>query len=177
MARRILPSALLALLFVPLLSAQPQAIDLAIVKTATNANPNAGASFNYTLVVTNVGATATNVVVTDVLPTTPAAMSATATSTTAGSCSGTTTVTCNLGSLANGASATITITTSAPIAGSYSNTATVTGTEFDLNSANNSSTIRITAIGATPTAPTLGTWALLGLAAALMAVAVMRMRA
>jgi uncharacterized repeat protein (TIGR01451 family) len=176
MARRFLPSALLVLLFVPLLSAQPQAIDLAITKTATNANPNVGGTFNYTLLVTNTGATATNVVVTDVLPASPAQMSATGITTTAGSCSGTTTVTCNLGSLNGGASATINITTSAPLAGFYSNTADVTGTEFDLNTANNSSTIRITAIGGTPTAPTLGTWALLGLAAALMAAAVMRMR-
>src|SRR5438132_988457 len=56
------------------------------------------------------------------------------------SCSGTTTVTCNLGTINSGSNATVTITATPSAAGGYSNTASVTSTSADLNTANNSAT-------------------------------------
>src|SRR5258706_6435640 len=67
-----------------------------------------------------------------------------------GSCSGTSTVTCNTASLANGASATVTIvvTPNAYGTGTLSNTATVTGDQFDNDLTNNTATQTTTVVQA-----------------------------
>ena len=86
-------------------------------------------------------ATATDVVMTDVLPTDLTFASAT---TSLGSCAGSTTVTCNLGTLDPGWSATITLTVTASTAGVFDNTASVTSSTADGNPVNNSGTATTT---------------------------------
>ncbi len=74
-----------------------------------------GQNVTYTLTVTNNGPdAATNVTLTDTLPTNVVLVSATPSQ---GSCSGTTTVTCNLGTINDGANATVTIVVQAKAAG------------------------------------------------------------
>jgi uncharacterized repeat protein (TIGR01451 family) len=117
-------------------------IDLTIAK-ADSADPViAGGTLTYTVTVTNNGpSTATNVVVTDVLPNAITFSSATASQGTVANNAGT--VTANVGTLAPGATATITIVTNVPSSitpQTLSNTATVTATETDTNTNNNSAT-------------------------------------
>ena len=120
------------------------AADVSITKTAAPSPVVAGDDVTYTLTVSNSGPlNATSVTVTDTLPTQMAWVSATPSQ---GSCSGTTTVTCSLGTINNGSSATITIVATATRAGTFSNTASVTATEFDPDSGNNSSTVPVTAL-------------------------------
>ena len=117
-------------------------IDLTIAKTDSADPVIAGNTLTYTMTVTNNGpSTATNVVVTDVLPSSISFTSASASQGTVSNNAGT--VTANVGTLAPGASATITIVTGVPSSitqQTLSNTATVTATETDTNSANNSAT-------------------------------------
>src|SRR5262249_48589635 len=97
-----------------------------------------GSPLTYTITVTNNGpSTATGVRLTDALPAATTFVSATPT---LGSCTGTSTVSCNIGTLANGASATVTIVVIPTIAGSISNTATVTSGTTDNTTSNNSAT-------------------------------------
>jgi uncharacterized repeat protein (TIGR01451 family) len=92
----------------------------------------------YTVRATNNGpADATNVVVTDTLPTNVMLGSVTPSQ---GSCTGTTTLTCNLGALANGANATVTIFVTPVAPGSISNSASASATQPDPSGANNSAT-------------------------------------
>jgi uncharacterized repeat protein (TIGR01451 family) len=113
-----------------------QPADLSITKTDSRDPARTGRNLTYTLTVTNSGpAAATGVTVTDDLPGSLRARSFTASQ---GSCSGTTTVTCALGNLAVGASATVTIVVRPSETGTITNTATVTGSEPDTNTANNS---------------------------------------
>ena len=113
--------------------------DLAIVKTAAPNPVTDGTPLTYTLSVTNNGpASATNVTVTDTLPSVVAYLSS---NTTQGSCSEAGgTVTCLLGTMANAGTATITILGIPTTPGVVSNTATVTADQSDPNLANNSST-------------------------------------
>lgn len=114
--------------------------DLSVTKSDSPDPVNATQNITYTLTVTNNGPSgATNVVLTDTLPSSVAFVSATPSQ---GSCSGTSTITCNLGSLANGGSATVTIVVTATGASvpSVTNTVSVSATEFDPNTANNSDT-------------------------------------
>jgi uncharacterized repeat protein (TIGR01451 family) len=106
-----------------------------------------GGTLTYTIVVANAGpAFASNVVVTDLLPTGTTFVSATPSQ---GSCSGITPVTCNLGTLGKSTSATITLSLTLPsTSGPVSNTASVTTANPDPNPANNSSTSTITVIPA-----------------------------
>lgn len=121
--------------------ATPQ-VDLAITQTDSPDPVIAGNQLTYTITVTNNGpSTATNVTVTDVLPSGVTFVSATPSQGTATNASGT--ITGALGSLASGASATITVVVgiaSSAAAGTLSNTATVTSTETDTVSTNNSAT-------------------------------------
>jgi uncharacterized repeat protein (TIGR01451 family) len=113
-----------------------QPADLAITKVDSVDPARVGRNLTYTITVTNNGpATATNVTVTDDLPGSLTARSASASQ---GSCSGTSTVTCSLGQLANGASATVTIVVRPTSAGQITNTASVTASEPDDNTADNS---------------------------------------
>jgi len=146
--------------------------DLVITKTgATTASTNTNVT--YTITVTNNGPTgATNVVMTDVLP---AGTTFVSSSTTQGSCSGTTTVTCALGSLSTAASATITLTIKMPSApATVVNTASVTASENDPNTANNTGTATTAVASAIAPIPALSAWMLLILAAMLTALALRR---
>ncbi len=119
--------------------ANANSADVAIVKTGTPNPVTEGTPLTYTLTVTNSGpASATNVTVTDTLPSVVSYLSST---TTQGSCSEAGgTVSCLLGTMANAATATITILTFPGTPGVVTNTATVTADQADPNLANNSST-------------------------------------
>ncbi len=117
-------------------------VDVAVVKTDSSDPVVAGGTLTYTITVTNNGpSTATNVVVTDPLPTGLTFTSGTATN------SGTVTnaanvVTATIPTLASGASATITVITavSSTATGTLTNTATVDTTENDTVPSNDTST-------------------------------------
>jgi uncharacterized repeat protein (TIGR01451 family) len=113
--------------------------DMAIVKTATPNPVTEGTPLTYSLAVTNNGpASATNVTVTDTLPSSVTYLSSTST---VGNCSEAGgIVTCLLGTMANAGTATITILTIPGQPGVISNTATVTADQTDANLANNTST-------------------------------------
>jgi uncharacterized repeat protein (TIGR01451 family) len=104
--------------------------------TASRNPAPVGLNFNYNIVVTNNGpGSATNPVVTDVLPT---QVTFTAASSSQGTCtyaSATRTVTCNLGPLGSGSSATVQITVKPREEGTLNNTANVTATGYDPASA------------------------------------------
>jgi uncharacterized repeat protein (TIGR01451 family) len=140
------------------------AADLAVVKTLSGAA--AGGLATYTIVVTNNGpSVATNVVLTDPLPSSVTFWGLT---TTQGSCTPGSTVSCALGTLTAGATATVTITVLVPEAPlpRIRNTASVTADQYDPNPTNNSSSADIADV---PAVPTLSEWGLmlLGLALAL----------
>ena len=118
--------------------ANANSADVAIVKTATPNPVTQGTPLTYSLAVTNNGpASATNVTVTDTLPSAVTYLSA---NTTQGSCSEAGgTVTCLLGTMANAGTATITILTLPGAPGMVTNTATVTADQTDPVPANNSS--------------------------------------
>jgi len=131
-----------------------------------------GATFTYTLTVSNAGPdAATNVTTTDVLP---AGVTFVSAAPSQGTCSGTTTVTCVIATLASGATATIAISVAASTSpATISNTASVTAFQSDPAVANNSSTASVIvafAIVAPVQVPTLSEWALLLLAAMLAGV-------
>lgn len=126
--------------------------DLAITKTASPTQVRQGSTDTYTLTARNNGpSNATNVVVTDTLPT--AYVSYVSATPSQGSCSQAGgVVTCNLGALNGGAAATIAIVVTAVTrtgASTAVNTASVTATEPDPNSANNTATAAITIISPT----------------------------
>jgi len=121
--------------------------DLSITKSAP-ATATAGNQLTYTLTVTNKGpSTATNVVVTDVLPNVNYLNSSIPCASAAG------TVTCNVGTMANGASITFTIQVqvSANILSNIpastttlTNTASVTADQLDSDTSNNTATATTT---------------------------------
>ena len=122
--------------------------DLSITKVDSADPSRAGRNLTYTITVKNNGPNAaTNVTVTDTLPSGLSARSSTASQ---GSCSGTTTVTCAIGNLANGASATVTVVVRPTKAGKITNTASVSATEADNNTANNSASQETTISAAPP---------------------------
>src|SRR4029077_4292204 len=113
--------------------------DMAIVKTATPNPVTEGTPLTYSLAVTNNGpASATNVTVTDTLPSSVTYLSSTSTVGTCSEAGGI--VTCLLGTMANAGTATITILTIPGQPGVISNTATITADQTDPNLANNTST-------------------------------------
>jgi uncharacterized repeat protein (TIGR01451 family) len=129
--------------------ANANSADMAIVKTATpSPTVPEGDTLTYSLAITNNGpASATNVTVTDPLPSAVIFLSAT---TTAGTCSEAGgTVTCLLGTMANAGTATVTILTLAGTPSVISNTATVSADQTDPNLLNNSSTQTETITAAT----------------------------
>ncbi|HEV2904510.1 MAG TPA: PQQ-dependent sugar dehydrogenase, partial [Pyrinomonadaceae bacterium] len=104
------------------------------------------------MIVANSGpASATNVSVTDNLPIGVTFGSAT---TTQGSCSGSGPVNCSIGTLASGASAIVTISVTPTASGQITNNATVSATEADPDSSNNTASL-ITVIDSPPPAPIL----------------------
>ncbi|MDQ3585411.1 MAG: PQQ-dependent sugar dehydrogenase [Acidobacteriota bacterium] len=127
-----------------------QTIDLAL-QQSVSPNPGlvgVGLAFRFT--VTNNSTTmATNVMLTDALP---SGVTFVSTATTQGSCSGTATVTCNLGTLAANASAIVTISATPSATGQLVNSATVRATEADANTSNNTASVnvRVDASSTTP---------------------------
>ncbi|MFV8352048.1 hypothetical protein ACNQHI_03685, partial [Flavobacterium sp. XS2P14] len=114
----------------------PQA-NVGVVKTVNNSTPNVGSNVVFTIVASNVGPnTATNVNANDILPTGYTFVSSIVTTGTYTSGSGLWAI----GTLANGVSQTLTITAIVNATGNYANMATITATENDPTSGNNSST-------------------------------------
>jgi len=115
--------------------------DLKIVKTASTLTPSIGTQVTFTLLATNNGlSAATNVNVSDLLPSGFALVSATADIGTYNSTTGLWTI----GNLANAGSANLTLITKVNATGGFTNIATITGAETDNNPANNSSQVVIT---------------------------------
>jgi uncharacterized repeat protein (TIGR01451 family) len=112
------------------------ASDLSIAMSAGSFNQTVGNAFTYTLTISNIGTlSASNVTVNDTLPASLALVSATSSQ---GNCSGSMTITCNLNNLAAGANATVQITVTPTVAGSLTNSASVSGSEVENNTSNNS---------------------------------------
>jgi uncharacterized repeat protein (TIGR01451 family) len=118
-------------------------LNLSMTADRDNFNP-AGVelNFNYKATITNTGdASATNVVLVDVLP---AGVTYTASSPSQGSCSYnslTRTVTCNLGTIPAAGSATVQITVKPREEGALNNTATITAGQWDPATGNNSASV------------------------------------
>lgn len=111
--------------------------DLSVTKTVNNSTPDTADNVVFTIIATNNGASNnTNVVVNDLLPSGYSFVSYTATTGSYSSSTGKWTI----GALAAGANATLTITAKVNSAGSYANTATVSGDLLDPDSTNNSAT-------------------------------------
>ena len=128
--------------------------DMSIVKTVTDASPDAGgASFDWVLTVTNEGPdTARNVVVTD---TVPAPLVVSGAITTAGTCDVVgNAVSCDLGDMVSLATATITITASLPLNASLAeivNVGTVSSDTDDPDPENNEDDEPVTPVRASLT--------------------------
>lgn len=128
---------------------QPPTADLAVTKTGTPNPVVAGQKETYTITVTNQGPlTANGVIAQDAWSAASGIKGGIAfksVSSTQGSCTQSGAgISCNLGSLANGATATITLVLQPRSKGTLSDTATVSGNEYDPNTANNSSTVLTT---------------------------------
>jgi uncharacterized repeat protein (TIGR01451 family) len=110
-----------------------------------------GQPFTYTLKVTDDGpATATDVSVTDALP---SGLSPLSVSSSQGSCAEQANLNCAIGSLANGASATITIQIRPLTSASLTNTAFASADQSDPNVVNNASIARVTPTSSQRTSP------------------------
>jgi uncharacterized repeat protein (TIGR01451 family) len=117
----------------------PSSVDLSVSKSASPNPAQVGVSLSYRVVVTNSGpASATGVNVTETLPAGVAFVSSTPTQ---GACNGTGPVNCSLGNLSVGAIAVVTIVVTPSTPGQLTNTASVTATETDFDTTNNSATI------------------------------------
>jgi uncharacterized repeat protein (TIGR01451 family) len=117
----------------------------AVLNLSMTADRNPAAvelNLNYKATITNTGnASATNTVLTDVLPT---GVTYTAASATQGTCaynSATRTVTCNVGTIAAASNAMVTITVKPRSEGTLDNTATITASQWDPATGNNSASV------------------------------------
>ncbi|TMK34631.1 MAG: DUF11 domain-containing protein [Actinobacteria bacterium] len=120
-------------------------IDLAITKVAAPEPVTLGDNLTYTEIVRNNGPdTATNVVVTDSLPSEVTFVSVSATK---GSCTGTNAIICMLGTMLKGESISITIVVKPTRIGSITNTAVVAGSQAETNTANNRASVTSTVVG------------------------------
>jgi uncharacterized repeat protein (TIGR01451 family) len=135
---------LLAIFGLTVCSSEPTAperdsADLSITKSDEADPVSIGDEIVYTITVFNGGPDgATQVQLTDAVPSGTSFVSANASQGTCANSSGT--VTCTIGSLANAGTATITLRVTANQGGQVTNTASVTGDEDDPNAANNSET-------------------------------------
>ncbi len=101
-----------------------------------------GLNFNYKATITNTGnASSTNTVLTDVLPTQVTFTSASSTQGTCSYASATRTVTCNVGAIPAGGSALVTITVKPREEGTLNDTATITASQWDPATGNNSASV------------------------------------
>jgi aldose sugar dehydrogenase len=113
----------------------PSSADLSVTKSASPNPGQVGTNLSYRITVTNNGpATATNVILAEVLSGGVVFVSA---NTTLGSCSGSGPVNCALGTLAVGASAIVTIVVTPSAPGQITNTAIVSAVQSDFDSSNN----------------------------------------
>lgn len=131
-----------------------QSADMSLTMTGSPSPVPAGSNETYTLTASNAGPnTATNVTISDTLPTNATLVSATPSQ--GAACTGTAPLTCNLGSVASAANATLTIvvTVNAAATGTVVNAASVTADQLDPNTGNNAATLS-TPIGASTT-PTI----------------------
>jgi uncharacterized repeat protein (TIGR01451 family) len=119
--------------------------DLVLTKSDSPDPVTRGSNLTYTIQVQNNAAAATGVVVTDTLPSRVDFVSATSTQGTCSQAGGV--VTCNIGDMAAGTTATVTIVVRPKQTGTISNTAVVTSTPPDTNTANNSDTESTTVVG------------------------------
>ncbi|WP_345138855.1 DUF7507 domain-containing protein, partial [Flavobacterium ginsengiterrae] len=107
--------------------------NLSVTKTVDNTTPNVGSDVTFTITASNAGpSAATGVTVTDNLPSGYTFVSATPSTGTWSAPDWT------IGDLANGASTTLTMVARVNAAGSYANTASITGSESDPAPGNNS---------------------------------------
>ncbi|MBA3514848.1 MAG: PQQ-dependent sugar dehydrogenase [Pyrinomonadaceae bacterium] len=129
----------------------PSSVDLLLTKSASPNPGQVGLNLSYRVTVTNNGpAPATNVSMSDTLPSGVSFVSATPSQ---GSCSGAGPVNCAVGNLAVGATAVVTILVTPSAIGSIVNTAMASAGEADFDTTNNSATIStfIQAAAASPT--------------------------
>jgi uncharacterized repeat protein (TIGR01451 family) len=124
---------------VSLIVAGATSANLSLTKTASPNPAIVATNLTYRIVVTNMGPSpATNTMLTDTLP---AGVTFVSASPTQGSCSGTATITCNFGNLTIGSSAIASILVTPQSTGQLSNTASVSATESDPDTSDNSVTI------------------------------------
>jgi uncharacterized repeat protein (TIGR01451 family) len=116
----------------------PTEPDVAITKSADHNPVAVEFNFNYNIMVTNTGSPASNVVVTDPLPSQVTLTSATTSQGTCSYDSGAKTVTCDLGAVNAGTPVNIQLTVKPRSEGTLDNTATVTTSDADSNPSNNS---------------------------------------
>jgi uncharacterized repeat protein (TIGR01451 family) len=120
--------------------------DLAVVKTVSNATPHVGANVTFTIAATNNGpGNATNVRVTDLLPQGLTFVSATPSTGTYNSNTGL----WDIGTLNSGVTKQLQIVATVAVAGTRTNTATITGDVNDTNAGNNTSSASVTTAAAT----------------------------
>ncbi len=112
-------------------------VDLSVDKTDNPDPVDINSTLTYTVTVTNNSSSidGTNVTLTDTLPTGVTFVSASA-----GCNEASGIVTCDLGTVSAGATSTITIDVTPTVGGGISNTATVSGDEFDPDTSNNTAT-------------------------------------
>ncbi|HUA00915.1 MAG TPA: hypothetical protein VMB02_11345, partial [Candidatus Aquilonibacter sp.] len=127
-------------------SAQSGNADVSVGLTGPASSVLQNSQITYTITVRNNGpSSASNVAVTDALPSGIVVVSAV---TSAGACQGLTTVTCTLGTMASGQSATITLVVTSSLAGTVFNTANATTTTPDPNPSNNQASTSTTVLAA-----------------------------
>ncbi len=126
--------------------------DVAVTLTDAPDPVAVGGTLTYTATVANTGPhAATDVVLTDPIPSGATLVSTTASQ---GSCASGATVTCSLGAITSGASATVTVTVSPTATGQLTNTVSVAMAETDTNLANNTASATTT-VEPAPPAPDL----------------------
>lgn len=134
-------------------------IDLVATKEANPSTVEAGRNVEYTITVSNNGTgTATNVVITDVLPAQTTFFSASAGCTESGG-----TVTCNVGDIDAGETITrsIVVTVNLDASGEFENTAVVTADQVDATPADNAGAATVTAQAVIASIPTASEWGLI----------------
>jgi len=151
------------------------ATDLSITKNTSAAIAFGGNPITYTLAVSNLGPSPANAVsVSDTLPAGSTFVSASGTGWTCNNGAGV--VTCTVATLPVGAAPVINLMINAPpvaVAGTLSNTATVSSSTADTNPANNSSTMSVPILPGNQI-PALSTWMLMMLAVVLSAIRLTR---
>lgn len=116
----------------------PLISDVAVTKTVSNSTPDEGTDVTFTITaMNNSGDSASNVRVVDALP---AGLTFVSASPSLGSWAGTT---WTVGTLANGASATLSLVAHVTLAGTRTNTATISSDSFDSNAGNNSASATV----------------------------------